>query len=263
MHDGERGFRLDGAVALVTGSARGIGRAVAIALAAAGADVAVLDLPSMQTDAAETVQRIVAAGRRAHFYPFDVTGVERIPALVDTVVADFGKLDILVNNAGRSDYTSGLECTPADWDAILALNLRSMFFFSQAAAKHMIPRGGGKIVNMGSTHGLVATGNAIAYKASKGGVHSLTRELAFEWIKHGINVNAVAPGPVDTERMREADEAQGRTGEVLRADMQRRVPLGRRLVPEEIAAPIVFLASPAAAAIVGHVLVIDGGQTIF
>jgi 2-dehydro-3-deoxy-D-gluconate 5-dehydrogenase len=263
MSDAGRGFRLDGAVALVTGSARGIGRTVAIALAAAGADVAVLDLPSMAAGGAETVQAITVAGRRAKFYPFDVTGIERIPTAVDAVVADFGTLDILVNNAGMSDYRSALDCTPADWDAILTLNLKSMFFFSQAAAKHMIAKGGGKIVNMGSTHGLVATGNAIAYKASKGGVHSLTRELAFEWIKHGINVNAVAPGPVDTERMREADEAQGRTGEVLRADMQRRVPLGRRLAPEEIAAPIVFLASPAAAAVVGHVLVIDGGQTIF
>jgi len=182
---------------------------------------------------------------------------------LDAVVADLGSIDILVNNAGTSDHALALDCTPAQWDAILTLNLKSMFFFSQAAAKHMIARGGGKIINMGSTHGLVATGNAISYKASKGGVHSLTRELAFEWVKFGINVNAVAPGPVDTERMRETDAAQGRTGEVLRADMERRVPLGRRLAPEEIAAPIVFLASPAASAVVGAVLVIDGGQTIF
>ena len=126
-----------------------------------------------------------------------------------------------------------------------------------------LPAGGGKIVNLGSSHGLIATGNAISYKASKGGVHSLTRELAYEWIRHGINVNAVAPGPVDTPRVREMDVAAGRVGEALRADMERRVPLGRRLTPEEVAGPIVFLVSPAAAAIVGHVLVIDGGQTIF
>jgi len=232
-------------------------------LAGAGADVAVLDLPAMAGGATGTSEQIAALGRRARTYEFNVTDIERIPATVDAVVADLGSIDILVNNAGTSDHALALDCTPAQWDAILTLNLKSMFFFSQAAAKHMIARGGGKIINMGSTHGLVATGNAISYKASKGGVHSLTRELAFEWVKFGINVNAVAPGPVDTERMRETDAAQGRTGEVLRADMERRVPLGRRLAPEEIAAPIVFLASPAASAVVGAVLVIDGGQTIF
>jgi 2-deoxy-D-gluconate 3-dehydrogenase len=256
-------FRLDGKVALVTGSARGIGRATALALAAAGADVAVIDLPAMAEAAAAVVATLDAAGRRARFYPFDVTDIAGIPGMIDTVVADFGALDILVNNAGASDQKNGLECTPDEWDAILTLDLKSMFFCSQAAAKHMTAKGGGKIVNLGSTHGLIATGTSVAYKSSKGGVHSLTRELAYEWIKFGINVNAVAPGPVETPRMLENDIAQGRTGEVLRADMQRRVPLGRRLQPEEIAAPIVFLASPAAEAIVGHILVIDGGQTIF
>jgi 2-dehydro-3-deoxy-D-gluconate 5-dehydrogenase len=220
-------------------------------------------LPSMSAAARGVADEIAALGRTARVYPFDVTAIDGIAAVVDRVAEEFGSLDILVNNAGASDHRSGLECTPDDWDAILTLNLKSMFFFSQAAAKHMARRGSGRIVNLGSTHGLIATGNAIAYKASKGGVHSLTRELAFEWVKLGINVNAVAPGPVETPRMLETDLAQGRTGEVLRADMQRRVPLGRRLQPEEIAAPIVFLASPAAAAIVGHVLVIDGGQTIF
>ena len=232
-------------------------------MASAGADVAVLDLPAMAAGAAETAAEIAGCGRRARTYAFDVTGIEAIPAMVDRVVADFGALDILVNNAGTSDGKDALSCTPADWDAILTLNLKSMFFFSQAAAKHMIAGGGGKIVNLGSSHGLIATGNAISYKASKGGVHSLTRELAYEWVKHGINVNAVAPGPVDTPRVREMDVEAGRVGEVLRAEMERRVPLGRRLTAEEVAAPIVFLASPAAAAVVGHVLVIDGGQTIF
>jgi 2-deoxy-D-gluconate 3-dehydrogenase len=254
-------FRLDGKIALVTGGASGIGRATALALAAAGADVALLDLAKSATGAAGVVKEIEAEGRRARFYPFDVTEIERIPAAIGQVVADFGTLDILVNNAGTSGPGDGLDTTPEDWDRTLTLNLRSVFFFAQAAAKHMMTRGGGKIVNLGSSHGLVATGSAPAYKASKGGVHSLTRELAFEWIKHGINVNAVAPGPVDTPLLRAGDA--GRTADAIQADIDRRVPLGRRLRPEEIAAPIVFLASPAASAVVGHVLSIDGGQTIF
>lgn len=257
----EHGFRLDGKVALVTGSARGIGRAVALAVAGAGADVAVFDLPSMATGAGEVLTGIERLGRRARFYPFDVTDVDGIPAAVRRVIEDFGTLDILVNNAGSSNHKDALECTAAEWDAILTLNLKSVFFFAQAAAKHMMAHGGGKIVNLGSSHGLIATGNAISYKASKGGVHSLTRELAFEWIRYGINVNAVAPGPVETPLLLQGDV--GRTPETVKADIERRVPLGRRLQPEEIAAPIVFLASPAAAAVVGHVLVIDGGQTIF
>ncbi len=256
-------FRLDGKVALVTGSAQGIGRAAALGLAQAGAAVAVLDQPAQERAGNEVVRKIEGLGCASRFYAFDVTEFDRIDALIGAVVADLGTLDILVNNAGASDYRSALECTPPMWDAILNLNLKSVFFFAQAAAKHMMTKGGGKIINMGSTHGLVATGTAISYKASKGGVHSLTRELAYEWVKYGINVNAVAPGPVETPRILKADEERGRTGAVLKEDIERRVPLGRRLQPEEIAWPIVFLASSAADAVVGHILVIDGGQTIF
>lgn len=256
-------FSLDGKVALVTGSAQGIGRAVALGLAQAGAAVAVLDRPEQERPGNGTAREIEGLGRRSKFYAFDVTDFDGIPATIERVVADFGTLDILVNNAGTSDYKSALECTTGEWDAILALNLKAVFFFAQAAAKYMMTKGGGKIINMGSTHALVATGTAISYKASKGGVHSLTRELAYEWIKFGINVNAVAPGPVETPRILKVDAERGRTGAVLKEDIERRVPLGRRLQPEEVAGPIIFLASSAASAVVGHILVIDGGQTIF
>ncbi|HXP92792.1 MAG TPA: SDR family oxidoreductase [Candidatus Binatia bacterium] len=256
-------FSLRGKVALVTGSAQGIGRAAALGLAQAGASVAVLDRPAQERAGNDVVREIEGLGCASRFYAFDVTEFDRIDAVIGAVVADFGSLDILVNNAGASDYLSALECTPPAWDAILDLNLKSVFFFAQAAAKHMMTKGSGKIINLGSTHGLVATGTAISYKASKGGVHSLTRELAYEWVKYGINVNAVAPGPVETPRILKVDEERGRTGAVLKEDIERRVPLGRRLQPEEIAWPIVFLASSAADAVVGHILVIDGGQTIF
>jgi NAD(P)-dependent dehydrogenase (short-subunit alcohol dehydrogenase family) len=255
-------FRLDDETVLVTGSARGIGRATAIAFAEAGANIAVLDRPQMMTLGTEVVESITALGKAAKFYPFDVTDIAEIPSVVARVVADFGNLDVLVNNAGRGDTDVGLTCTPDEWDAIMTLNLKSMFFFCQAAAAHMAPHGNGRIVNLGSSHAFVATGSGVSYKASKGGVHSLTRELAVEWIKLGIRVNAVAPGPVESPLMRELDAKNGFSPEDIRTDISRRVPLGRRLRPEEVAAAIVFLATPAASAVVGHILSVDGGQTI-
>jgi len=256
--------RLDGKTVLITGSAGGLGSAYALGCAEAGADVAVLDRPASQAAGAAVVRGIAGHGRRAIFYPFDVTETDRIPGLIAQIVADFGRLDVLVNNAGTSDLSDALTCTEAEWDAILALNLKATFFFAQAAAKHMIARGGGgKIVNVGSTHGFIATGGAVAYKASKGGVHSLTRELAFEWIHYGINVNAIVPGPTATPLMLSMDKARGLSEADVAEDMRRRVPLGRRMTLDEIAAPVVFLASPAADGLVGHLLVADGGQTIF
>jgi NAD(P)-dependent dehydrogenase (short-subunit alcohol dehydrogenase family) len=256
-------FRLDGKVALVTGAARGIGGAIALGLAEAGADIAIVDLPAMSADASTVAAAVAASGRLARFYPFDVTQIDGIAPLVDRVAGDFGRLDILVNNAGTNVRKAALDVTPADWDAVLTLNLKSYFFFAQAAARRMIASGGGRIVMNSSSHATIATGNNAPYVASKGGVSSLTRELAFEWIRHGVAVNAFAAGPVTTPRMEEHDRASGRSVEDIRRDMERRVPLGRRLRTDELVSTVLLLASPAGSALVGEVIVIDGGQTIF
>jgi len=256
-------FRLDGKVAVVTGAARGIGAAIALGLAEAGADIALIDLPAMHEEAEGVADAIGESGRRAAFYPFDVTAIDAIAPLVERVADEFGRLDVLINNAGTNVRKPALDVTPADWDAVLTLNLKSYFFFAQAAARRMIAGDGGRIVMNSSSHSVIATGSNAPYVASKGAVSSLTRELAFEWIRYGVAVNAFAAGPVSTPRMEEHDRESGRTAEDIRRDMERRVPLGRRMHPDELVPTVLLLASPAGAALVGEVIVIDGGQTIF
>ncbi len=256
-------FRLDGKMAIVTGAARGIGAAIAVGLAEAGADVALVDLAGMRDEADAVATRIAASGRVARTYPFDVTDIANIAPLVERIAADFGRLDVLINNAGTNLRKAALDITSDDWDAVLTLNAKSYFFFAQAAARRMIAGGGGRIVMNSSTHATIATGNNAPYVASKGAVSSLTRELAFEWIRHGVAVNAFAAGPVTTPRMLEADRSSGRTEEDVRRDMERRVPLGRRLTTNELVATVLLLASSAGSAFVGEVIVVDGGQTIF
>jgi 2-deoxy-D-gluconate 3-dehydrogenase len=256
-------FRVDGKVAIVTGGARGIGAAIARGLAEAGADVAVIDLPSMAGDAAGVVDAVIGYGRRATFYAFDVTEIAAIATMVDRIAGDFGSVDILINNAGTNVRKPALDITPEDWDAVLTLNLTSYFFFAQAAARHMIARGGGRIVMNSSSHAAIATGGNAPYSASKGAVSSLTRELAYEWIGRGVAVNAFAAGPVITPRMLAHDRERGRTEDDVRGDMERRVPLGRRLTTDELVATVLLLASPAGSALVGTIIAIDGGQTIF
>jgi 2-dehydro-3-deoxy-D-gluconate 5-dehydrogenase len=255
-----QGFDLTGKHALVTGGARGIGKAIGVGLAQAGADIIIVDL--LPTEAAETVAEIEALGRRARYYSLDLLDIAQIQPTFDRIAAEFGPIDILVNNAGTSVRKSALDITEADWDRVVGFNLKALFFCSQAAARQMIPRGGGKIINVSSTHATIAIGRNAPYGSSKGGVSSLTRDLALEWIPYGINVNAIAPGPIGTPRVLANDIAQGRTGEVLAAEMKRRVPLGRRLFAEELVGGVLLLASQAGAAMVGHVLTIDGAQTV-
>ncbi len=252
------GLNLDGKVALVTGSSRGIGAALAVGLAEAGAAVAVSDIPAQLEMAAEVSQRIEAQGQKSCVYPLDVLDLNNIKSSVDQVVADFGKLDILVNNAGIRRPKPALEVTEADWDLVVDTNLKGVFFCAQAAARHMIAQGHGRIINIASQFSIVASERRAAYCSSKAGVANLTRVLALEWIKHGVTVNAIGPGPTTTPG---AVAAHRRTPEDMEQMLSANMPLGRSMEPEELVGAAIYLASPSAAATTGHLLIVDGGWT--
>lgn len=249
-------FDLHGKVAVVTGAGSGLGRAIAVALARHGADVAVTELPEKSALAAETVVEILATGRRASAIPLDVTDLGSIDALVPAVVRSLGRLDILVNNAGLNIQRHALEVTEQDWDRVLDVNLKGLFFCSQAAGRHMVGNGGGCIVNIASQMGLVGYWRRAAYCSSKAGVVNLTRVLAIEWAAHGITVNAIAPTfvltPLTAPMFEDAE---------FKADVLARIPLGRLADPDDIANAAVYLASPAAKMVTGQTLAVDGGWT--
>ena len=252
------GLSLEGQVALVTGSARGIGATLAVGMAQAGADVAVSDLPAMLEEAATTQGQIEDLGKRSSAYPLDVLDLKNIRNAVDQVVQDFGRLDILVCNAGVRRPKPSLEVTEEDWDMVVDTNLKGVFFCAQAAARHMIDQGRGRIINIASQFGIVARENRAAYCSSKAGVANLTRVLALEWIKYGITVNAIGPGPTKTPGMLASDT---RDDIEVEQDLEAHMPLGRRMEPEELVGAAIYLASPSAGATTGHLLIVDGGWT--
>jgi NAD(P)-dependent dehydrogenase (short-subunit alcohol dehydrogenase family) len=248
-------FTLTGQTALVTGAARGLGRAIALALADAGADVA-LGLRAEGT-ADDLVADIEAMGRRALAIPMDVTDLARIGPAVDAVVTQFGRLDILVNNAGLGPANPAEDVTEADFDLTLGVNLKGLFFASQAAGRVMIRQGGGRIVNLSSQAGFVALPTEAIYCASKAAVSHLTKCLAVEWGRHGIRVNAVAPTFIRTD-----GTAPDLADPAFEADVRERIAgLHRIGEPMDVAGGVVFLASPAASLITGTTLLIDGGWT--
>ncbi len=249
-------FRVDGRLAAVTGASRGLGRAIAIGLAAAGADVAVTDLTSGMGECDSVAQEVEALGRRALALPLDVRDRESAAAAVDAIVKAWGGLDIWVNNAGIIIRKPALELAEEDWDAVVDVDLKGVFLGAQAAARAMVERGGGKIINIASINGMIGSRTRAAYCASKAGAINLTRTLALEWATHKINVNAVAPTYIDTPLTQRLFEDKEFLQEVLGRTPMRR--LGR---PEEVAAAVVFLASPASDMITGHTLVVDGGWT--
>ena len=249
-------FRLDGMVAVVTGGSQGIGGAVSTALAHAGAAVAVTNLPAKRPDVDAFVQGIEAAGGKARGYDLDVRVASSIAPVFDAIAADFGGLHILVNNAGVSSRMSALDVSEEHWDAVHAVNVKGVFFAAQAAARHMLDAGYGRIVNIASQLVVTSGPNRSVYVSAKGGVVALTKSLATEWATQGITVNAVGPGPTDTPMTRNPDSARND------ATFLQHSPIGRRLQPEEIAGAAVFLASREAGAVNGHHLLVDAGWSV-
>ena len=252
---GKNPFDLTSKVALVTGAGRGIGRACAVALAQAGADVALAARNRQELEA--VAKEIVSLGQRAFVRPQDVTQVEQLPGLMEDVVSNLGGLDILVNNAGTNKPQEALEVTPEAWDQIMNLNLRAAFFTAQAAGRVMIEKGrGGRVINLTSQTGTLALVKRSAYCASKGGLNLVTKVLALEWAKYNILVNAVAPTFIETEFSRG----------FLSDPIFREYALSKNLLkrfgtPEDVTGAVVYLASAAASLVTGHILFVDAGWT--
>ena len=243
-------FDLSGRVAVVTGANTGIGQAIAIALAQAGADVALVG----RTLAEDTAAAIRDLGRRALIVSADLSSIAPVQRIVDETVAGLGGLDILVNNAGIIRRADAVDFTEADWDAVVDTNLKSVFFLCQAAGRHMIAAGKGRIINIASMLTFQGGIRVPSYTASKSGIGGLTKLLANEWAKHGLSVNAIAPGYIATNNTAalQADEARN-------AAILDRIPAGRWGDAADLGGAAVFLASDAAAYVQGHILAVDGG----
>ena len=244
-------FRLDGKVALVTGGSRGLGAGMAIALAEAGADIVSIQHTS---DTDVLAERITGIGQQFLPLTLDMSMETAAKEALDAILSYFGRVDILVNNAGVQRRAPATDFSIEDWDTVININLRAVFLFCQAFGRQMLQQGSGKIINIASLLAYQGGITIPAYTASKHAVAGLTKALCNEWASRGVNVNAIAPGYMDTE-----------LNVALRADTQRsrqiseRIPAGRWGTPEDMAGAVVFLASPASDYLHGHMLVVDGG----
>lgn len=243
-------FDLTGKTAIVTGGSTGLGQGMALGLASAGADLVLVDY----VESGETAEKVTALGRRAISIVANLMEMSSIPIVVEKTISEFGKIDILVNNAGIIRRTDAIEFSEKDWDDVMLLNSKTIFFLAQAVAKDMMKRKSGKII---STASLLAFQGGIrvpSYAASKGAVAQITKALANEWAAFGINVNAIAPGYMSTNNTT-----------ALRADPVRskaildRIPAGKWGTPEDLQGAVIFLASNASNYVNGHLLVVDGG----
>ncbi|MDR1099755.1 MAG: 2-dehydro-3-deoxy-D-gluconate 5-dehydrogenase KduD [Treponema sp.] len=245
-------FRLDGKAAIVTGCGRGLGQGICAALAEAGADI----FGSGRSPRADQTGDLVKkAGRKFEYLSADLASPEAAPRIFEGALRAFGHIDIVVNNAGTIKRNDAVDFTEADWDEVITVNLKTLFFMCQAAARQFIKQGtGGKIINIASMLSFQGGIRVPSYTASKGGVRTLTMLMANEWAKHGINANAIAPGYMATDNT-----------EALRADKERsaaildRIPAGRWGTPGDLAGAAVFLASAAADYVNGYTIAVDGG----
>ena len=245
-------FDLSGQIALVTGAGRGIGRDLARTLAATGATV----LAGVRDASATDVAWAAPAGGTVEPIQLDVTDIADTRAAVDAAVARHGRIDILVNNAGLGAEHNALDVSEADWDQMMAVNLKGVFFTSQAVGRIMVARGYGRIVNVSSQAGLVGIRRSAVYSASKGGVNTMTKVLALEWAQSGVTVNAIAPTWIYTP-----GTAERLDDPVFLAGVLDRIPIGRVGTTADVAAAVVFLASRASGLVTGSIMSVDGGWT--
>ncbi|MDP7018607.1 MAG: 3-oxoacyl-[acyl-carrier-protein] reductase [Pirellulaceae bacterium] len=243
---------LAGQTAIVTGASQGLGRAMAIALAANGARVACVARNAEKL--AAVVNEISGDGGQAEAFSCDVTSKESVESVVDGVADDWERLDILVNNAGVTRDTLLPRMTDEEWDTVIETNLRGTFLFSRAASRHMMRARYGRIINVSSVSGLIGNPGQTNYSASKAGMIGLTRSLSRELAGRKVTINAVAPGFIESEMTKAL-------GDIVITEAKKRIPAKRLGTPEDVAATVLFLASPAAAYVTGHTLTVDGGMT--
>ncbi|RXZ00548.1 SDR family NAD(P)-dependent oxidoreductase [Fictibacillus sp. S7] len=245
---------LEGKAVLVTGGGKGIGREIALAFAEHGANVVIVG--RNERDLAETTQAMKQHQTQCGYITGDLSAVDEVQRVVDYAAAELGTIDILINNAGINIAKPALEVTEEDWDRILDINLKGAFFCSQAAAKIMVPKKAGKIVNIASQMAFVGYFNRAAYCASKGGMVQMTKALAVEWAQHKINVNAVAPTFIETEMTGKMFK-----DEAFKADVLRRIPLGELAEPSDISNAALYLSSNVSKFVTGETIKVDGGWT--
>lgn len=244
-------FNLAGKVAIVTGCDTGLGQGMALGLAQAGCDIVGINI----VEPTDTIAKVEAIGRRFLSLKADVSNTEVLEGLVGQAVATFGRVDILVNNAGIIRRDDAINFSEKDWDDVMNINVKSVFFMSQAVARQFIAQGhGGKIVNIASMLSFQGGIRVPSYTASKSGVMGITRLMANEWAKHGINVNAIAPGYMATN-----NTAALRADEERNAEILGRIPANRWGTPDDLMGPVVFLSSPASDYINGYTIAVDGG----
>jgi 3-oxoacyl-[acyl-carrier protein] reductase len=245
---------LNGRIAVVTGAARGIGKAIVLELAAAGATVVINDIGNLDK-AEETVREIAAAGGRAMVVQADISQAAEVDRLVNTVIQEYGKIDILVNNAGIARDNLLMRMKEADWDTVMNINLKSVFLCTKAVSRGMLKQRSGAIVNIASVVGIMGNAGQANYAAAKAGIIGFTKSMAKELASRGIRVNAVAPGYIATDMTAKLPEE-------VKTEFIKGIPLGRIGSAEDVAKAVLFLVSPAASYMTGQTLSVDGGMAM-